>query len=1115
MLVREGDFCPADRERFRAKAGADRWKGRVVAWMAALAAGVMPAFAAAPTSVSPAAPEGVEYFERNVRPLLVEHCYPCHSAGAEKLKGDLRLDSKSGWQRGGASGKPAVIPGDPEASRLIQAVRRPSEELAMPPKQALSSEAVAILETWVRLGAPDPRSGGALLPDPRAEARHHWAFQPIRSPALPAVKQTGWVQNNLDRFVLARLESEGLRPAPQADRRTLLRRASVVLTGLLPTATEVEAFEQDASPEAFARVVDRLLASPRYGERWGRHWLDVARYADTKGYVFEEERRYPYAYTYRDWVIAAFNDDKPYDRFLVEQIAGDQVATEKDRSPLAALGFLTLGRRFLNNQPDIIDDRIDVVTRGTMALTVVCARCHDHKYDPVPSADYYSLYGVFASSHEPGEKPLLGTIPDAQRYAEFKVELARREKERDDFTRGKEEEHRQKLRRSVGDYLLAAQEAAALESGKVEELARSRQLSPFVVQRWMETLKEQRSKAEPLFAAWVAFASLPTNHFAEAAVALVREVGENAGQKHAPGVSAMFVGELISTLGDVAARYNRIFAESDDPAVKGFFVAEKTPIALAPDELHRLFNVQESQKRRALQRAVDELHATHQGAPPRGMAMADNETPIEPVIFKRGNPGNRGDQVPRQFLGLLAGPERRPFKQGSGRLEMAKAIASAENPLTARVEVNRVWLRHFGAGLVRTPSDFGLRSEPPSHPELLDWLASTFIQGGWSLKQLHRVILLSATWQQESTVDPRIAERDPDNRLWSHQNRRRLDFEAMRDVLLQVSGALDCTMGGHAVEITARDYIPRRSVYGFVERQNLPGLFRTFDFANPDTTSSQRFQTTVPQQALFFLNSPFLADQARRLMARPEVCGVVTPAERVARLYAILLQRSPRAEELALAQRFLGASDQARPEPQPTWRYGRGRLDEQAQQIREFELLPHFTGKAWQGGPKLPDPEFGWVHLTADGGHPGSPKHGAAVRRWTAGTDAVVDLSGVLRHPGEAGDGVRATVVSSRHGFVGQWKARHGTVETRVEGVRVLAGDVLDLVVDCLADENTDGFEWSVKVQQAASGSSRGAASVWEAKNDFGGPNAAAAPLDLWERYAQVLLMANETVFVD
>ena len=553
-----------------------------------------------------------------------------------------------------------------------------------------------------------------------------------------------------------------------ADRRTLIRRATFDLTGLPPEPADVEAFVKDPAPDAWEKVIDRLLASPRYGERWGRHWLDVARYADTKGYVFQEERRYPFAYTYRDYVVRAFNSDLPYDRFVIQQIAADRLPLGDDKRPLAALGFLTLGRHFLNSTPDIIDDRIDVVMRGLQGLTVGCARCHDHKFDPIPMRDYYSLYGVFASSVEPRDLPVLSTPDPTPAYLAYEKEL-------------------KTLQQAVADF-------------------------------------EQKNKAE-------------------------------------------------------LQKRNRKFQE----------------------------------ERRQLQNKVDKLKATHPGAPPQAMVLNDAPHPVEPVVFLRGNPNNRGPAVPRQFLEVLAGDVRRPFTDGSGRPELARAIASKDNPLTARVLVNRVWLHHFGQALVRTPGDFGLRGDAPTHPELLDYLSLAFMDDGWSMKKLHRLILGSATYQQSCTsLAPRgrgqgVGAEDVDNRLLSHQNRQRLDFEALRDSLLWASGRLDTSVGGAPVDITAAPFSHRRSVYGFIDRQNLPGLFRSFDFASPDTCTPQRHVTTVPQQALFLMNAPFVVEQAKALAARADVIGPSDTAKRVDALYRLLYGRAPDADELRMGQRFLAS----------------------------------------------------------------------------------------------------------------------------------------------------------------------------------------------------------------
>jgi mono/diheme cytochrome c family protein len=710
-------------------------------------------------------PQGVEFFEKNVRPVLVAKCQSCH--GPKRQQGGLRLDSRAALLKGGDNGA-VVLPGEPEKSLLVKAIRYDGE-LQMPPKGKLSDGAVAHLTAWIKMGAPWPDESVKAGSQPLSVAdvrQTHWAFQPVKKSAQPAVKNTSWVKTPIDAFVLAELEAKGLTPSPAADRRTLIRRLTMDLHGLPPTPEEVAAFEADRAPDAYARLVDRLLASPRYGERWGRHWLDVARYADSKGYVFTDERRYPFAYTYRDYVIRAFNEDLPYDQFVLQQLAADQLPLGDDKRPLAALGYLTLGRRFLNNIHDIIDDRIDVTMRGLQAMTVGCARCHDHKFDPIPQKDYYSLYGVFASSDEPKDLPLIGHPEQSEALAAFEKELAKRKAE---------------------------------------------------VEKYRTEHKDELAKG------------------------------------------------------------NRKFRDG----------------------------------LRALQKKVEEWQATAPAAPPRAMVLIDKSSPETPHIFLRGNPNNRGPAVPRQFLEVVAGEKRQPFHQGSGRLELARAIADRSNPLTARVLVNRVWLHHFGAGLVRTPSDFGLRGDPPTHPQLLDWLAATFMDDGWSIKKLHRLILLSNTYQQTSSDHPRLLQMDPDNRLLARMNRQRLDFEAMRDSLLAVAGRFDPTMGGRAVELTTAPFATRRTVYGFIDRQNLPGLFRTFDFASPDTSTPQRYNTTVPQQALFLMNSPFVIEQARHFLQRPDVAGQTKDEEKIKRMYLLAYGRPADADEIALGLRFLNEASKS------------------------------------------------------------------------------------------------------------------------------------------------------------------------------------------------------------
>ncbi len=1091
---------------------------------------------------------GLEFFEKHVRPVFSEHCYGCHSATAEKVKGGLLLDTRAGVLKGGDSG-PAIVPGDPDKSLLIRAVRYGDKDLRMPPKdKKLADEQIERLEEWVRMGAPDPRIGVAQTkPSGLDAARKHWAFQPVRLPPTPPVRGRNLVKNPVDAFLLARLEERGLSFTPRPDRRTLVRRATFDLHGLPPSIEEVRAFasDPDSDDAAFGRVVDRLLGSPRYGERWGRYWLDIARYADTKGYVFEEERRYPYSFTYRDYVIRAFNEDLPYDRFLIEQIAADRLPLGEDKRALAAMGFLTLGRRFLNNQADIIDDRLDVVGRGTMGLTIGCARCHDHKFDPISMRDYYGLYGVFASSSEPAVKPLLGASAMPKEYPEYEAERKRREEEKQKYRAEKEDEVYTRVRSQVGAYLLAVHDSGKAAGDQRENLIRERKLQPSLVGHFQKAMERWSKRDHPIFRPWFSLAALDGPNFPAAArewVSRVAAEGPSTNRLNRQVAALFHANQPPASLRDVAAAYDELFAavdrewrqartnqpaptalsNPDREALRGVLYGDRSPVlALSDGELTRFMDTPAQQKLRALQRKLDELDATHPGVPPRAMSMVDNDTPTQPHVFRRGNPGNPGDEVPRAFIEVLAAPGRPAFTNGSGRLEMATAIADRRNPLTARVWVNRVWAHHFGTPLVRTPSDFGLRSDPPTHPELLDYLAAVFMEGGWSTKQLHRLILTSAAYRQGDDDSARALKADPGNTLYWRQNRRRLDFEALRDTLLSESGRLDLTMGGRPIDITVDDAPARRTVYAYVERQNLPGLFRTFDFASPDTTSPQRFTTTVPQQALFLMNSPFVVQQATNLIQRGDVKTAGDEVARVRRLYEILFQRVPDADEVAMARRFLSSASEGESAVEvPAWSYGYGRFDEKAGKVEAFALLPNWTGYAWQGGDKLPDTTLGWVLLNSEGGHVGNDQNHAAIRRWRAPSDGAVSIHAALNHPSEKGDGVRGRIVSSRLGLLGEWVAQHGEVATDLPHVDVRRGDFIDFVADCRRSVEFDSFHWAPTVKwnvRPEAPRANDAPSEWSARADFSGPakKVERRPLTNWEKYAQVLLLANENVFVD
>jgi len=1087
-------------------------------------------------------PAGLEFFESKIRPILAENCYKCHSHESEKVKGGLLLDTKDGVLTGGDNG-PAVTPGFPEKSLLVKAIRYTDEDLQMPPKgKKLTLEQVHALEAWVKMGAPDPRTGAPTSTAASAafaKRLDHWAYQPVRMPSIPRATPASWVSSPIDALILAKLNQKKLKPSSPADKRTLIRRAYFDLTGLPPSPEEVEAFVNDRSPTAFARVVDHLLSLPAYGERWGRHWLDVARYADTKGYVFEEERRYAYSYTYRDYVIRAFNEDLPYDQFILEQIAADRLpSANEDKRSLAALGFLTLGRRFLNNEADIIDDRIDVMSRGLMGMTMSCARCHDHKFDPIPTADYYSLYGVFASSHEPAEKPLLGVMP--KEYQDYLAEKQKRERALEEYKSKKENEALRALRQRAGEYMLAAYDSDHLaDSSKAEQLARTRKLDPSVTRRWKTKLKAAETARDPVLGPWVALAALDEKTFATNAPGVIAKLGETTGTTNAPNpiVLKSISEKNPQSIKELSEIYGKLFADADDAwttllqvskkaktltsgdqeSIRQVLYAEGAPANLAGGEIMRLLEAPAAQKIRALRRNSEELDATHPGAPPRAMVLLDNDTPSQPHIFKRGNPGSPGDEVPRQPPLILAGQNRKPFKSGSGRLELAKTIANKSNPLTARVFVNRVWLLHFGSPLVRTPSDFGLRSEPPTNPELLDYLAGRFMHDGWSVKKLHRLIMLSSAYQQSSDENDAGARIDPNNDYYWRMNRQRLDFESLRDSLLTVSKRLDPVEGGRPVDITDDPKATRRTVYGFIDRQNLPGLMRTFDFASPDASSAQRYYTTVPQQALFMMNSPFVVLQARSLaVAIPTTAK--TDSAKIKWLYEQLYQRAPSREEIRFAEGFFKKLAVAPSLAEKCWSYGYGEVSPSPERTVHFTVLSHYADDSWRGGETLPDPKLGWLMLNARGGHPGKDLHHAAIRRWTAPADGRVRIEADLGHESEKGDGVRGRIVSSREGLLGECLVQHGHASILVASSVVRKGDTIDFAADLRETIESDSFTWAPRIEYLPDAGAKISkeSRVWDAAKDFSGStNQQFKPLDAWGKYAQVLLLSNEFVFVD
>lgn len=878
---------------------------------------------AASVSAADLTPEQLDFFEKKVQPVLKDQCYKCHSNEAGKAKGGLLLDSRKASQKGGDTG-PAVVPGDLSKSLLITAITYKDKDLQMPPKgEKLSNQQIADLTEWVKMGAPDPREEAkGKLSGLTDKSKQHWAYQPVKKPAIPAIKNRAWCVTPVDAFILEKIEAKGMAPSPSTDKETLLRRASYDLTGLPPTPKEIEEFTSDNSPYAFVKVVDRLLASPHYGERWARFWLDSARYSDTTGdragnNLIKEDYRFPYAWTYRDYVVRAFNEDKPYDRFIMEQLAADKLTDLKDQRDLAALGFLTVGKRG-GNANDIIDDRIDTVSKGFLAMTVSCARCHDHMFDPIPTKDYYALHGVFSSIEEPKEKPTISQASKAL-AADFGQKMEALEQANRDNYYKSATENNFSFRRQAVAYVKVSyysrRGAPAEDLVKGGDIRTSEKLT-----REVQESLPRAVRNESVFA--------PLRRFEEGNWSALNV------EKLNPIVAAAFKYKTPANIDQLAEIYGQIFrdvqvkameyekalsaAKTPDAKIEGFDPAMveliQMPLAMNPayalttESLRKEVQgwPQQLRNRGWSFNKMNELTLTNGGADAKAMVVQDLAKPKDSPVFIRGQAGVPGDIVPRRFLEILSGGKPQPFKIGSGRLELAQAIASKNNPLTARVIVNRVWLHHFGEGFVRTPDDLGNQSEAPSHPELLEYLSSYLMEQGWSLKKLHRLIMLSKVYQESSFTVPAHAVIDPFNRLLWRANVRRLDFESMRDSLLVMAGKLDGTVGGQPVNLTEEPYSTRRSIYGYIDRGNLPELMQHFDFSNPEAPNSKRTSTIVPQQALFLMNSPMSIDVARSVLARPEVAGTSTNLNRIVNIYKVVLGRTPKPTEIATAYDFIG-----------------------------------------------------------------------------------------------------------------------------------------------------------------------------------------------------------------
>jgi mono/diheme cytochrome c family protein len=899
-------------------------------------------------------------FVDRVQPVLTQKCHSCHT---DRERGGLRLDSRERMLQGGGRG-PAVIPGNPEQSLLIAAVRHVRDDLRMPRDgDPLSEQEIEGLVEWIRSGAEWAESASPMAIPRRVitdEDRAFWSFQRLSEPAVPDAPETATAHTDVDRLVLAKLKQMNLSPVAPASREQLIRRATFDLVGLPPTPEEVRDFVVDTSPDAFEKVVDRLLASPHYGERWGRHWLDVARYGedDTRGLAEggSGRERYPSAYVYRDWVVRAINDDMPYDMFVKAQLAADLMEGEDRKRALPGLGFLGGGPWYydLADPPiaraDERHDRVDVTTRGFLGLTVGCARCHDHKYDPIGTHDYYALAGIFnnTSYHE---YPV-AEEDEASAYEKDKAYIEALEEGLSDYLGTESDQLARVLSLQASDYMMAAWKVTGEPQLPVERAAAEAKLDLEALQRWIRFLGKE-PKHYPFLVEWQAM--------------MADEGGTEDGAQELADAFQRLLLEIVAEQEKLEERNSKIIAKGtpleevkSTPMPNGFesfFDQHQLELETMDRERFNLYlDVFRSDldneldtffpqpgllrfRGWGLERQLSRVAADHVAAMREEIEKLKEELPDLPFVMGvaekepaditdialhiRGSPTNLGGQVPRSFVHVLSGKDPQRFIEGSGRLELAEAIAA--HPITARVIVNRVWRWHMGSGIVDTPSNFGIAGERPTNPELLEYLAAGFVENGRSLRWLHREIMRSAVYQLGTGRDEANERVDAENRYYWRANRRRLDAESIRDALLHVAGTLDAEVGGPSLQIDD-DENDRRTIYAWVSRFQLDEYLQIFDFPNPSLTAERRYMTNVPLQSLFFMNSDFVQRQAEHLVERlAKEAGGVEDAEGVedglpatvddramiAAAYALLYARQVTEVEVDAGLEFLTAQRSA------------------------------------------------------------------------------------------------------------------------------------------------------------------------------------------------------------
>ncbi|QDU49198.1 DUF1553 domain-containing protein [Gimesia panareensis] len=916
---------------------------------------------------------GIEFFENKIRPVLVEHCYECHSGEPDPESASFVLDSRAGMLKGGDSGK-AVVPGNLKQSLILQALEHDPDFYAMPPDEKLPAHVIADFRKWIQMGAPDPRKGDvpagtkvtAEVGIDFDKEREFWSFRPLTRPEVPQVKQQDWARNDIDRFILQKLEAKSMQPAVAADRQTLVRRVYFDLTGLPPTPAQIQEFVNDPSPQAYEHLVDRLLDSPRFGETWGRHWLDLARYADSNG--LDINLTFYNAWRYRDYVIQAFNEDKPYDQFIREQIAGDLLPYENDDERtrnIVATGFLVMGAKMLSERDkeklrmDVVDEQIDVTGRAFMGMTLGCARCHDHKFDPIPMSDYYALAGIFRSTETVHgirlnnqfvsgwmTRPLPIKPEHKAALEKYEADLAKLEKQLKDDTQALKKleggtAQQTKLEALAG---IVVDDAQAQKTGAWKDSTYSKN---YLGVGYVHDMNEEQGKKAIRFTP-----DLPAAGKYEVRFAFP---GSNGRASRVPvtihslqGTKTVYVDQTKS--GPIDGIFTSLgtfeFAAGDAGSVEisnkgasGYVVVDavqflpqfqlpkQRDVLVAQKPHEGAENAARSQQVAQLKQSVKQLEAEIKklkanAPPPAPMALAVGEQP-DPAdyrIARRGNIYQLGDKVDRGFLTIATlkeQPEVSP-KQ-SGRLELAEWLSRSQNPLTSRVMANRIWKHLFGNGLVRSVDNFGHLGEQPTHPELLDYLAQRFVSEGWSMKTLIREIMVSSAYRMSSDFSAAQYQKDPGNHLVWRMNRRRLSAESIRDSVLTISGKLDLEMGGSVVseypeqainpnsnkKVGANPSEFRRSVYLPIVRGSVPSALTVFDFPAPEMLVGNRSVTTVPAQALFMMNSPFVISQAEVTAERILKDEKQSDRERVSQLYLTCLGREANDKEQAEALQYI------------------------------------------------------------------------------------------------------------------------------------------------------------------------------------------------------------------